>query len=205
MPKQLLICLLCASSWLTPSDFSAAPLPAHSLFEQDGPVGHIIRKKLPDDLPQEKLLFIRYSPVTLPTQVPRMFTAERGRYSLMKNHNEVIPEANEQLAKASAKYPYGHRITTLDSVAYYKDHGYKYMLMQNSFTAATDGTYQGTRGHGAGANRTYASTTVDLYVQNLQSGDQYVFNDFSQTFIYYYKGQVGMLLKQVNKQFKPKA
>lgn len=123
----------------------------------------------------------------------------------MKNHNEVIPESNEQLAKASAKYPFAHRTTTLDSVSYYKERGYKYMLMQSSFNATIDGTYKGTRGSGMGANRTSSPTTVNLYVQNLQNGDKYVFNDFSETFTYYYKGQVGMLLKQVSKQFNIKS
>jgi hypothetical protein len=203
MPTKLFFgILLCSGNLFTMPDFLPTPFTGQS-FKQ-APVGRVFRKKLPDDLPQEKILFVRYSPVTLPTQVPKMFTAERGQYSLKKNHNEVIPEANEQLVKMSAEYPYTYRITTLDSVGYYQARGYKYMLMQSSFNSAIDGTYLGTRGSGMGANRTYTSTSVDLYVQNLQNGDKYVFNDFSQTFIYYYKGQVGMLLKQVNKQFKPK-
>lgn len=198
MTKFFTLGLLCAASCWPLLGFSqAASLQAI-------PMGQLIRKKLPDDLPQQKLLFVRYSPVTLPATPPRMFTAERGVYKLQENHNAVIPKSNEQLVEAAARYPFAYRITTLDSVTYYRDHGYKYMLMQSSFNSGVDGTYRGTRGHGMGASRTYTSTSVDLYVQNLQNGDRYVFDDFSQTFIYYYKGQVGMLLKKVDKQFDAK-
>lgn len=203
MPKKILFGILCINSCLMMPSFSSS-LPTGHAFKRDVPVGRTIRKKLPDDLPREKLLFIRYSPVILPAQVPRMFTTERGLYNFKKNHNEVIPESNEQLTKMSSKYPYAYRITTLDSISHYQARGYKYMLMQSSFNAAVEGTYQGTRSRGVGANQSYNSTSVNLYVQDLQSGDKYVFNDFSETFIYYYKGQVGMLLKQVKKQFNPK-
>lgn len=165
-------------------------------------VGTVYKKKLPDDLPQAKLLFIKHSPVPLPDKRPK--DMPRGLYNMQENHNNVYGRANEQLVEAAARYPYAHRITTLDSVAYYRDHGYKYMLMQTSFSSVVNGTFRGTTGHGMGANRTYASTSVDLYVQDLANNDRYVFDEFSETFVYYYKGQVGMLLKKVDKQFKVK-
>ena len=163
------------------------------------------KKVLPDDLPQQKLLFIKYAPVALPAEAPKgFFNADRRLHFMIKNHNESIPEANRQLLQTAANYPYAYRITTLDSVDYYRRRGYKYMLMQGSFNSTIDGTFQGTRAHGAGAKRTYTSTSVDIYVQDLNQKDKYVFNDFSETFIYYYKGQVEMLLKKVAKQFDTK-
>lgn len=147
--------------------------------------------RLPADLPQAKLLFIKYSPVEVPSNRPDNMT--RRQYGLLKNHNEVYAAANEQLVKAAANYPFGHRITTQDSSTYYATRGYKYALFHSSFNATTDGTYAGTNGN-------YA-TTVKLFVQDLATGNRYQVDTFSETFIYYYKGIVGKLLKQVAKQF----
>lgn len=166
------------------------------------PTGQYFKKKLPDDLPQAKLLFIRQTRLNLPLErpddMPRLY------YSSRKRHNEMAYEANKQLDEAVLKYPYAYRVTTQDSVDYYRARGYKYKLFHSSFNAVLDGTYQGTRGHGMGAGRTYTSTSVDLYVQDLSTNDKYVFDSFSETFIYYYKGIVGMLVKKASKQFAGK-
>ena len=180
-----------------------AQQPATAPSAQDTPVGQTYTKKVPDDLPQSKLLFIKHSPVPLPAERPKGML-NRRMYAMQERHNEAIVTANEQLVEAAARYPYAHRITTLDSVAYYRAQGYKYMLMHTSFNAGANGTFQGTRVHGGGANATYTSTNVDLFVQDLATNDRYIFDHFSETFLYYYKGQVGMLVKKVDKQFKPK-
>lgn len=166
------------------------------------PLGKYIKKKLPDDLPQSKLLFIRQTrldlPLERPDDMPRMY------YNSRKRHNEAAYEANKQLEAAVVNYPYAYRITTQDSVEYYRAQGYKYKLFHSSFNAVLNGTFRGTQGHGMGANRTYTSTSVDLFVQDLATNDKYVFDSFSETFIYYYKGIVGMLVKKVKKQFDAK-
>lgn len=180
-----------------------AQQPAVAPTAQDAPAGQTYTKKVPDDLPQSKLLFIKHSPVLLPAERPKGMLNRRV-YATQERHNEASVKANEQLVEAAAHYPFAHRITTLDSIAYYRAQGYKYMLMHSSFNAFTNGTYQGTKVHGGGANATYTTTSVDLYVQDLATNDRYVFDHFSETFLYYYKGQVGMLVKKVDKQFKAK-
>ncbi|WP_210520921.1 hypothetical protein [Hymenobacter terricola] len=204
MKKPFTLSSLCAGVCLSVQGFAQQPTTLSA--SQGIPVtGQVFKKKLPDDLPQAKLLFIKFLPVKLPASGPKGWGAERRLYFMQKNHNDVIPEANKQLVEAAARYPYAHRITTSDSIAYYRDQqGYKYMLMQSSFTAATDGSFRGTTSHGSGTGMSINSTSVDLYVQDLNSGDKYVFDDFSETFIYYYKGQVGMLLKKTAKQFTAK-
>jgi|GEM_PF-3268256 len=161
--------------------------------------GQDFKKKLPDDLPQSKLLFIKHTLMPLPAERPK--DMPRLYYGSRKRHNESAVEANNQLRDAVKDYPYAYRITTQDSVEYYRAQGYKYKLFHTSFNAVLNGTFQGTRGHGMGNNRTYTTTTTWLYVQDLNNHDRYIFDDFSETFIYYYKGQVGMLNKKVSKQF----
>lgn len=164
--------------------------------------GQVFKRKLPDDLPQSKLLFVKHTIVPLPAERPE--DMPRLYYGSRKRHNEAAVEANKQLLEAVKEYPFAYRITTQDSVDYYRTQGYKYKLFHSSFNAVLNGTFQGTRGHGMGANRTYTTTSVDLYVRDLTNNDKYIFDGFSETFIYYYKGQVGMLVKKVRKQFDAK-
>lgn len=158
-----------------------------------GGAGQVFNKKLPDDLPKAKMLFIKFSPAAVPAERPKEMS--RRDYKLLEHHAVNYPHANEQLVKAAAEYPYAHRITTQDSITYYQERGYRYVLMHNSFNSFINGTF---RGSGSNAS---APTMVDLYVKDLSNGDKYVVDDFSETFVYYYKGLVGMLLKRVHKQF----
>lgn len=154
--------------------------------------GQIYKKKLPEDLPKAKLLLIKFSPVSLPAERPK--DMPKAEFKRKQHHNSVFVEANNQLQTEAAKYPFSYHITTQDSIAYYREHGYKYMLFHNSFNSFLDGNYAGTNRNGA--------TYVDLYLRNLTNNDLYVIDDFSETFIYYYKGLFGMLLKKTEKQFK---
>jgi hypothetical protein len=205
MPKTSTHGLLCAAIGFSLLGFSsppaATPRPAPGL-----PLaGQTVKKDpLPDDLPQAKLLFIKFTPVTLAPEGPKGWGQERRKYFMQKNHNKVYGESNKQLMETARRYPYAYRITTLDSVVYYHDHGYKYMLMQTSFNAAVDGSFVGTTNRGTGSSQTYNTTSVGLYVEDLNNGTKYFFEDFSETFIYYYQGQEEMLLKKISKQFKPK-
>lgn len=156
--------------------------------------GQVFKKTLPADLPTAKLLFIKFSPAAIPAERPASMT--RHHYKLLEQHAVNFPHSNEQLAKAVQHYPFAYRITTQDSVAYYQARGYKYMLFYESFNAFVDGSFSGTRSN--------IPTMVDLYVQDLATGDKYIVDDFSETFIYYYKGLVSMLLKRVDKQFDAK-
>ena len=163
------------------------------------------KSPLPDDLPQAKLLFVKYSLVELPAGGPTGWGRERAKYFTMKNHNKVTPEANTQLVETARRYPYAYRVTTLDSVPYYHEkQGYKYVLMHDGFGAGSAGQYTGMTSNHTSNGTTYTSTSIDLYVEDLNNGTRYVFNDFSGTFIYYNKGIVEMLLKKVSKQFEAK-
>ena len=193
------IALLCFSSCFM--------LPA---FAQQAPSsGNVYSKALPDDLPNSKLLFIKFRPAPIPAERPTNMSP--ANYKLLQQHAINYPRANEQLAAAVAHYPFAYRITTLDSTSYYSAHGYKYVLFHQSFNAFTNGTFKGSNGSTAGnavvdvtnSNAT-AVTFVDLYVQDLSSRDKYVIDNFSESTIYNYKGLIGMLLKRVEKQFKVK-
>ncbi|GAB3668736.1 hypothetical protein GCM10027594_33980 [Hymenobacter agri] len=76
--------------------------------------------------------------------------------------------------------------------------------MHDGFGAGAAGQYTGMTSNRTSNGTTYTSTSIDLYVEDLNNGTRYVFNDFSGTFIYYNKGIVEMLLKKVSKQFEAK-
>src|SRR5438128_1110147 len=105
-----------------------AQQPVTAPAAQDMLAGQIYTKKIPDDLPQSKLLFIKHSPIPLPAERPKGMLNRRV-YAMQERHNGAIGTANEQLVEAAARYPFAHRITTLDSISYYRAQGYKYMLM----------------------------------------------------------------------------
>ena len=180
-----------------------------ALAQQVPASGNVYSKSLPDDLPNSKLLFIKFVPAPVPAERPT--TMSPTNYKLLQQHAVNYPRANEQLAAAVAHYPFGYRVTTLDSTSYYSAQGYKYVLFHQSFNAFTNGTYKGSKGNTAGsaivdvANANAPTDTfVDLYIQDLSSRDKYVIDNFSESTIYNYKGLVGMLLKRVEKQFKAK-
>ncbi len=156
------------------------------------------RQDLPADLPQAKLLFVKYAAAELPVEGPTGWGAARARYFVLKNHNKAIPDANRQLAEAARRYPFACRVTVADSVAYYRDQqGYKYQLMHDAFEAGMQGQYVGTN-ESSGQHYT---PSFDLYVQELATGTKYVFEDFGGPFVYAYKWQVELLLKKISKQF----
>ena len=164
--------------------------------------GQIFNKKLPDDLPQSKLLFVKQPIIDIPAERPSDMNWLYFRAD--KRNNEAATKANAQLLEAVRQYPFAYRITTPDSIDYYRTQGYKYKLYHSSFNSLRDGSFQGTTSHVTGGTRTYTSTSVDLYVQDLNNNDKYIFDSFSETFVYYYKGIVEMLVKKVSKQFDVK-
>lgn len=165
------------------------------VFAQQAPTsGKVYSKILPDDLPNSKLLFIKFRPAPIPAERPTNMSP--ANYKLLQQHAINYPRANEQLEAAVAHYPFAYRITTQDSTSYYYAHGYKYVLFHQSFGAFTNGYFKGSDG----TNETY----VDLYIQDLSSRDKYLIDSFNEKSIYYYKGLVGMLLKLVDKQIKVK-
>lgn len=200
MKKLLLpITILYFSNYLT--------LPAFG--QQAAASGNIYSKTLPEDLPQSKILFIKFMPVPVPAERPANMSP--AKYKLLQQHAINYPRANEQLAVAAAHYPFPSRITTLDSTSYYSAHGYKYVLFHQSFNAFTNGTFKGSSGGSASTNfvdvgnaNATADNFVDLYIQDLTSRDKYIIDNFNESSIYNYKLLVNMLLKCVEKQFKAK-
>ena len=176
------------------------------VLAQQGPAsGNVFNKTLPDDLPNSKLLFIKFRPVLVPAERPANMSP--ANYKLLQQHAINYPRANEQLESAVSHYPFAYRITTLDSTSYYSAHGYKYVLFHQSFNAFTNGTFKSTNGNAANAtviDAVNADTYVDLYIQDLSSRDKYIIDNFSESSIYSYKGLIGMLLKRVEKKFKSK-
>lgn len=159
------------------------------------PRGEIIKKKLPADLPQTKLLFITYEAAEVPSQRPKGMNPMQ--YGAHKDHNSVIGEANTQLQETAAQYPYAYRITTDDSIAYYQDHGYKYLFFNSSFYTFIAGEYIGYN-----PNRgTLYPESVDAYIRDLTTNDKYVFNFVGERDTYKYRVMVEMLLKKIAKQF----
>ena len=144
----------------------------------------------------------------MPIPAERTSEYTRYEYGMLKAHNSNAPRANSQLEEAAVKYPFAHRITTQDSAAYYYGQGYRYVLFYNAFNSVVNQKFQGTHMHtsfsGGSANTTMTTTSTDLYVLDMATGDRYGVDSFSETFIYYYKGIVGMLVKRANKQFEKK-
>jgi hypothetical protein len=182
-------------------------LPA--LGQQATASGNVYSKTLPEDLPQSKILFVRFMPAPVPAERPADMSPTK--YKLLQQHAINYPRANEQLESAAAHYPFAYRITTLDSTSYYSAHGYKYVFFHQSFNAFTNGTFKGTTGSTATTNYLDASNAnaaadnfVALYIQDLSSRDRYIIDNFNESSIYNYKLLGNMLLKRVEKQFKAK-
>ncbi|HEX8506788.1 MAG TPA: hypothetical protein VF630_15595 [Hymenobacter sp.] len=158
----------------------------------------IIRGELPPDLPTVGLLLIKYSPADVPDKRPANISAQAYRYR--KTHNDKFEAANAQLQNAALQYPYKCRITTQDSASYYQAKGYKYRLFFDGFNRFYDLSRLDINVNNSGGKSSDVRLS-DLYVVNMLNNNIYVFEEFNENYLYYYKGIVGMLLKKVNKQF----
>ncbi|MCC3157059.1 hypothetical protein LJ737_07405 [Hymenobacter sp. 15J16-1T3B] len=168
---------------------------------------HIFKDQLPNDLPQAKILYIKFEPVQVPAQRPEGMTSEA--YTRLRWHNQNCGWSGDQLRQAARKYPFAYRITTQDSVAYYRSQGYKYLLFHDSFNSFLTNNYQGVRTHMSfsGGTRYFQEeiTTVDLYVQDLTTNDFYVVDKFSEHHLYKYSLIIPLLTKKASKTFPAKS
>ncbi|RTQ45987.1 hypothetical protein EJV47_22780 [Hymenobacter gummosus] len=167
----------------------------------------VFKDKLPEDLPQAKILFIRFAPVEVPAQRPQGMSSEA--YTRLRWHNQNCGWSTEQLRKAAQKYPFAYRITTQDSIGYYRDQGYKYLLLHDSFNSFLTNDYQGVRTHtsmsGGVTHQRMDITTVDLYVQDLTTNNFYVVDQFREYHLYKYSLLMPLLTKKVGKTFPAKS
>jgi hypothetical protein len=189
--------VLAASTWLShraaaqPSraDSAAAEPPATTIYRA-------YYKLLPADLPQAKLLFVRFRVVAVLGKEELAATMSRpaaGRTAYAReHHNAWAADANRQLVQAAARYPFAYRITSDDSVAYYAARGYRYKLFHDHMGAAAQAYYAGSQDH----------APAELYLKDLVTNDQYIFASFSKSAGYNYRMLVGKLISKVERQFK---
>ncbi|MBJ6109226.1 hypothetical protein JAO73_09400 [Hymenobacter sp. BT523] len=197
MKKFLPATLLVAFGLLTPA-WAQTAAPLDTTITRTVANYRIFRGELPADLPTAGLLFIRYTAADVPPKRPDNVPAQVFRYR--KTHNDKFAAANEQLLAAAQKYPYKHRITTQDSAQYYRTRGYRYELFFDGFNRFYDLSRHDIDVNASGGKSSDVRLS-DLYVLNLDNNSVYVFEEFNENYLYYYKGIVGMLLKKVNKQF----
>lgn len=87
----------------------------------------ILEEGLPDDLHQEKVIFLKHQTIEV-TFDPKQGNAEEYLYLRQINHNEVITEANNDLAKFAQRYPFDYTLSEQDDYKSLVLKGYKYVL-----------------------------------------------------------------------------
>ncbi|MEX2380610.1 MAG: hypothetical protein WD530_07685 [Vicingaceae bacterium] len=93
------------------------------LYAQD----FILEEGLPDDLHQEKVIFLKHQAIEV-TFDPEKGSAEEYLHLRQINHNEVIEEANEELEKFAKRYPFKYTISNQSDYKELVLKGYKYVL-----------------------------------------------------------------------------
>lgn len=142
---------------------------------------------LPAELKDHTIVFLEYE--MLPVR-PHMNKMIRKMY---EKRNKSAVEANQQLREAVKAYPFPYVISTRAEYKSWAEKGYRYVYENDLMEKYNNGANVY-----AGQQKRYVS---DMYVQDLQTKDKYVAFELSQTFVYYYKGIMRKLMKQVKKKF----
>lgn len=161
---------------------------------------HLISKKdskeLPVDLKTETILFLKFDSVALPANKPR--GVEKSNYVTWQKFNEMVPSLNKQLRESAAKYPYKYKIISMREWDY-SVQGVKYLFWMNSFKYyRREDLLVYRRKPGYGEPGEAALGIVDLWNNKnyLISWSGSINNTLR------YKELIGMLNKEIQKQFK---
>lgn len=86
-----------------------------------------LEEGLPDDLHQEKVIFLKHQAIEV-TFDPEKGSAEEYLHLRQVNHNEVIEEANNELEKFAKRYPFEYTISNQSDYKTLVLEGHKYVL-----------------------------------------------------------------------------
>ena len=146
------------------------------------------KKKLPEDLNVEKIVFFEYEELPIEdgmkNMVKRMYT-KRNKYGA---------ESNAQLKEAAKKYPFNYTISNRSNVEELIAQGYKYALDNDMMIKYNNGVNMY-----AGSDTRYVA---DMFVLNLETGSRYYLFEISSTYCYAYKKIMNKFINKVNKEFE---
>lgn len=161
--------------------------------------------RLPDDLPTETILFLKFDSVSLPAVRPE--SMGRTYYNKWQKHNESVPEHNAKLRSLASKYPFNYKIVSMTDTAHYRSHGAKYVFWFNPFDMFTIGgsslTYQTVKVRSGGVNHSLSYVNMEMLgIMELTSDKTYLVDKTVKPhLIYQYDVLLPKLFKLINKQF----
>src|SRR5687768_16913013 len=129
----------------------------------------------------------------------------RDIFARLNNHNEVIPTSNKQLRDGIKSYPFKYIVASVNQLDSLSKANYKYALYYPGQEKVKTGSRMGTTSRGQSGNQTVNITVEKLVIIDLQNNDEYFVHEFSQTFVYYYKGLIKEFMKKLNKQYNLKS
>lgn len=102
-----------------------------SLFAQEP----TLMKGVPEELKDEKIIFLEHEKIDLTEKTEEMSRAEWKYLNLRQtNHNKVISQANEKLKAAALSYPYAYAIASPSTYESLQKAGYRYILQSNVYS-----------------------------------------------------------------------
>ncbi len=133
-------------------------------------------KGLPDDLENNKIIFLSYNPVSVDKSAAT--TKEEKYIALRKEkHNDATKQANEYLKMSALDYPFRYALGNVDRYLPLVNAGYKYVLECNCF-------------HNDRLNYQPEADVLlqyDFYVRNLTNNDVYFLFKLDEMKIYDYR------------------
>lgn len=145
-------------------------------------------KGIPEDLAQEKIIFLNYEPINISDERPR---SKEDRYirERKEQHNMAAEQANDYLRTSALDYPYKYAIANHSTYKNLVEAGYKYVLECNCFN-----NERLMKSPESGVLLIY-----DFYIKDLTTGDIYLLFDLDEMKVYDYRLVMKKLNKLVNK------
>jgi len=179
-------------------------LPAASL---KGQISGDAPKKLPDDLPTETILFLKFDSVQIGDLRPETMT--KDHYAKWAGYNKNVPKYNAQLYAYASKYPFSYKIISMSEKDNYRAKGAKYLLWMNGFdelivdgSGATGKMCVLDHAEGDGAYCSSSVPNTQLGIMDLSSDRTYLINKrVSVSLTYRYDKLIPQLLKMIESQF----
>ncbi len=144
---------------------------------------------LPDDLREQKIIFLNYEPINIPEERPKG-EVEKYIFTRKKQHNRAAEQANNYLRTSAIEYPFKYAIAGHDSYTKLVGAGYKYVLESNSFD-----NERLMESPESGILLIY-----DFYIKDLTTGDIYLLFKLDEMKVYDYR----LIIKKLNKLVKKK-
>jgi len=142
---------------------------------------------IPDDLEQEKIIFLEFESIENDVNMPY---AQRKRNS---HRNTVSVDANKSLKIGATYYPFGYVISNRSEYFNLSTAGYKYVLENDMMNSYNNGEHID-----AGRNKLFSSP---MYIMNLATGERFELFSVTQDEIYDYEDIMKDFVKLVRKTF----